>query len=66
MRKEELIKALEKERDQFKGRGQSTADHDAAIDYLKTGMKPQKIPEGYDVLDAAVNDYDTLENDYLN
>lgn len=62
-RKKKLIDALIKERELFKERGQSTLNHDCAIEFLETG-KTDKNPEDFDLLDAAMNDFDCLCSDY--
>ena len=61
--KQKLIEALKAERERFKGRGQSTEDHDMAITYLETGSLPSH-PEDFELLEAAINDFDTLCSDY--
>ena len=58
-----LIKALEAERDQFKHRGQDTKDHDITIQYLKSGSTTHN-PDAWDLLYAAVYDFDLLCSDY--
>ena len=66
--KQQLIEALEKEQVRLNEFGRDTFDHTLAIDYLKTGSygcDPREV-ENYPILDAAINDYDTLVNDYLN
>jgi hypothetical protein len=62
--KEELIAALKKERELFKSRSMSTFEHDLAIKYLETGYKPVDYYD-HELLQAAVDDYDTLCSDYL-
>jgi hypothetical protein len=63
--KQKLIDALEAERKLFNGRGQLTTNHDAALFYLKNGTLPTGVKaEDYDLLDAAVNDFDCLCSDY--
>ncbi len=62
-KKEKLIEALEKERDAFKRRGQDTTEHDVAIEFLKTGVLPKSL-ESFDLLDAAMYDFETLYKDY--
>ena len=64
-RKEELIEALKKERNQFKARNQSTLDHDYAIEFLETGNVPYVNPDDYEILDACMYDYETMVFDYL-
>lgn len=62
-RKEKLIQALKDERLRFINRGSDTTEHDIAIDYLING-KTTKNPDNYELLDACMNDYDTLLSDY--
>lgn len=62
-RKQKLIEALELERLSFIKRGQSTEEHDVAIEYLKTGLNPHDEYQ-YELLDAVVNDFDMTCSDY--
>lgn len=62
-RKLKLIDALKVERGHFVSRGQSTLDHDVAIKYLETG-RTDEDPDDFELLDAAMNDYDTMCSDY--
>ncbi len=62
-RKINLIKALRKEADRFETHGHSTVEHEIVIKYLETG-KTSADPDGYTLLDAAMNDYDCLCSDY--
>lgn len=62
-KKQRLIDALKVEREQFKARGQSTLEHNVAIDYLETG-KTNKHPDDFPLLDAVMNDYETVCSDY--
>lgn len=65
-RKEKLIQELEKEAKMLREKhGMSTDDHMFAIEYLKTGNLPLSVNlKDYDILDAAVNDYECLLSDY--
>jgi hypothetical protein len=58
-----LIIALERERDQFKTRGQSTTEHDVAIEYLEKG-KTDEDPEEFELLYACMEDFETICSDY--
>ncbi len=62
-KKQKLITALKAERALFIKRGQSELNHDAAIQYLETG-KTYSDPNEFELLDAAMHDYDTLCSDY--
>lgn len=65
-RKLKLISALEQEKDRLKMRGMDTEDHSITIRYLKTGVHGlgREEIQDYDLLDACVNDYETLLSDY--
>jgi len=64
-----LIKALDVERQLFAKRGQSTEEHDIAIKWLESGEAPSydedEVYDNYELLYAAMFDYDTLCFDYL-
>ncbi len=62
-RKLKLIEALKEERERFLKRGQSTLEHDIAIEYLETG-KTDEDPDEYELLDAVMNDFDCVCSDY--
>jgi len=62
--KEKLIAELEKERSLFDQRHQDTTDHDVTLNYLKHGIMPSMGVDQYELLDAAINDYNTLCRDY--
>jgi len=62
-RKQRLIDALKHERGLFVLRGQSTREHDLAIKYLETG-KTDADPQDFELLDAVMNDCDTMYYDY--
>lgn len=59
-----IIKALEHERGLFIKKGQSTKDHDLTIEFLKTGNGEVEDVDKYELLEAAVNDFETLYDDY--
>lgn len=61
--KQRLIDALKVEREYFDAIGNSTKEHDAAIEYLETG-ETDKDPEEFDLLYAAMYDYKCLLYDY--
>lgn len=65
-KKQELIDALIKEQDRIKSKHQNenTREHAAVILYLKHDAYSQKDLESYEMLQAAVNDFETLYNDY--
>ena len=63
-KKQKLIDALKSERSRFEKRGQSTLEHDIAIEYLETG-KTTEDPEEFQLLDAVMNDYETTCSDYI-
>lgn len=63
-KKEKLIAALEEERRRFDKMHQDTTDHDVAINWLKYGLLPSQGIDQFELLDAAVNDFDTLCSDY--
>jgi len=62
-RKQKLINALKVERGHFEARGQSTLEHDVAIEYLETG-RTDEDPDEFELLDACMNDFDTICFDY--
>lgn len=62
-RKEKLIERLKEERDSFKLRGNSTTEHDIVIQYLLLGDTNYN-PDKWDLLYAAMYDFETLCNDY--
>jgi len=62
-KKLKLIEALKKERTLFESRGQDTTEHDITIEYLETG-KTDENPDDYELLDACMNDFDFLYDDY--
>lgn len=64
-RKVKLIEALQVERHKFVQMGSDVEEWDLAIKYLKNGIIPSNIDiEMYGLLDSAVNDFETLCNDY--
>lgn len=62
-RKLKLIEALKQERARFEKNGQSTLEHDIAIEYLENG-NTNEDPDEFELLDAVINDYDTICSDY--
>jgi hypothetical protein len=58
-----LVDALKIERARFKKDRQSTLEHDVAIEYLETGWT-DKNPDKFELLDAVMNDFDTICSDY--
>lgn len=62
-RKQKLINALKVERGHFEARGQSTLEHDVAIEYLETGKTDEDSDE-FELLDACMHDYETMLSDY--
>lgn len=62
-RKQKLINALKVERGHFEARGQSTLEHDVAIEYLETG-RTDEDPDEFELLDACMNDFDIACSDY--
>lgn len=63
-KKEKLIIALEKECQLFSNRHQDTEEHDVAINYLKHGVLPSMDVDQFKLLDAVINDFDTICRDY--
>lgn len=65
-RRKELIKALQKERDEMNAKFMDIKDHVYALSYLSTGAIrcPQHEIEDFDLLEAAINDTQNLYNDY--
>ena len=63
LKKQKLIDALKVERDWFEKSGHSTIEHDVAIAYLESGSYNEN-PDYYELLDACINDYDTVCSDY--
>lgn len=65
-RKGQLIERLIEEKQKLYSKGLNVSDHDLAIQYLQTGFYPSYIDlYKYDILQAAIEDYKTLESDYL-
>lgn len=62
-RKQKLIEALKVERNLFAQRGQNTTEHDIAIQYLMLG-KTSCNHDKWELLDAVMNDFDTVCSDY--
>jgi hypothetical protein len=62
--KEKLIIELEKERQLFDKRHQDTTEHDVAINYLKHGVLPSMGIDQFELLDAVINDFDSICNHY--
>ena len=62
-RKQKLIEALKSERLRFAERGQDTTEHDIAIQFLLLG-KTSCNPDKWELLDAVMNDFDTVCSDY--
>ena len=62
-RKQKLIEALKAERLRFMQRGGDSTEHDIAIDYLIKG-KTSSNPNSWELLDAVMNDFDTVCSDY--
>ena len=62
-RKQKLIEALKVERGHFEARGQSTLEHDVTIEYLENG-RTDEDPDEFELLDACMNDYETILSDY--
>ncbi len=63
-KKQKLIEALEKERSLFDKRHQDIQDHDIAINYLKYEVLPSMGIDQFELLDAIINDFDSICNDY--
>lgn len=63
-RKLNLLKALEKERDNLNRAGHDVPDHDIAIRYLKDGTAPSGDVYQFDLLYAIINDFESLCLDY--
>lgn len=62
-KKQKLIEALKAERLRFAERGQDTTEHDIAIQYLMLGTTSCN-PDKWELLDAVMNDFDTICSDY--
>lgn len=61
--KERLVEELQKEKERLAGQGKSIVDHNLTTQYLKTGNKPANW-RNYEILQAAVEDFETLCRDY--
>lgn len=67
--KEKLISALKEERSRLTGTSSvfgdkfNSDDHDKAIGYLETGIKPVNVND-YDLLYAVINDFETVCSDF--
>ena len=62
-RAKRLVDALKIERARFEKDGQSTLEHDIAIEYLETG-RTDEDPDEFELLDGVMNDFDTMCFDY--
>lgn len=58
-----MIQKLKEERKRFEVHGHDTTEHDVVIMYLETGHTKQN-PNHWELLDACMNDYDTVLSDY--
>jgi len=63
LKKQKLIQALKDERLLFVKRGADPTEHDIAIDYLINGTTSSN-PDKWELLEACMNDYDTMLSDY--
>lgn len=63
-KKENLIKQLELERDRLLAQGKSPIDHNFTIQYLQTSKTSASSPDLFELLDAAMHDFDCLCADY--
>ena len=61
--KDKLIIALEEEKKTFDDMGYSTEDHELTIHYLKTKEIKGNLDDN-EILEACINDFDCLYNDY--
>lgn len=64
-RKEELIKALESERDFLSVHGHDVAEYESALHYLRTGEYHEDEVWNNELLQGCVEDYDMMVADYL-
>ena len=62
-RKQKLIEALKIEKDEFFKRGHSLVEHNIVIEYLETGLNLYSEYQ-CELLDAVINDFDTVCLDY--
>jgi len=62
-KKLKLIEELIKERKSFADRQHDTTNHDMAIAWLRFDVTPSN-PEQYELLDAVMNDFETVCSDY--
>jgi len=63
IKKDKLIIALQEEKNLFSKNGHNTKDHEISIHYLRTGEIKGDL-EFYEILDACVNDFECVYNDY--
>lgn len=65
-RKQQLARELEIEMNRLNSRGMGIADHILTLEYLEKGELPRYDPDdyGYELLSAAINDFECLCNDY--
>lgn len=63
-KKVKLITALEKEREEFNVRHHDTNNHDIALNWLKHGLLPSQDVDQFELLNACINDFDTICKDY--
>lgn len=62
-RKLKLIEALKVERNSHSQRGQDTTEHDITIEFLESGSTKHN-PDKWELLDAVMNDFETVCSDY--
>ncbi len=68
-KKKQLAKALKKEQQSLILNGHDSSEHNVCIEYLTTGYIPHKedwYEQGYHLVDAILNDFETIYNDYIN
>lgn len=62
-KKQRLIEAIKEEKNHFENNHLDTEEHEVVLSYLING-KSNKDPYKYELLDAAMNDFDCLCSDY--
>lgn len=61
--KDKLIIALKEEKNHFDNIGYCTKDHELTIHYLRTNEIKGDLDDN-EILEACINDFDCLYNDY--
>ncbi len=65
-KKAQLLEAITAEKKRLDSQGRITLDHELTIQYLTKGTSPVAMSnvESWELLDAAMNDFETMYKDY--